>query len=128
MPDTWVFTDGLGRTSLTNAEVGDPRENKTVAIFYWTWHGNQIGTDYYNIQKIIDQYPEAINDYDHPAWPENKSLYGHWNEPIYGFYVTQDAWVMRRQAELLANAGIDTVFADNTNWPTPCFNACFPVM
>ena len=38
MPDTWVFTDGLGRVSVTNAEVGDPKEDKTLAMFYWTWH------------------------------------------------------------------------------------------
>ena len=127
MPDTWVFTDGLGRTSLTNAEVGDPREDKTVAMFYWTWHGNQIGVDYYNIQEILDKYPEAINDFDHSGWPANTSLYGHWNEPIYGYYVSQDAWVTRRQGELLANAGVDVVFADNTNWNDPCFNACLPI-
>ena len=127
MPDTWVFTDGLGRTSLTNAEVGDPRDGKTVAMFYWTWHGNRIGLPYYNVQDTLEKYPEAINDYDHPAWPEDKTLYGHWNEPIYGYYVSQDAWVTRRQSELLANAGVNVVFADNTNWGDPCFNACLPV-
>ncbi|MBO5510480.1 MAG: hypothetical protein J6B24_01975 [Clostridia bacterium] len=36
MPDTWVFTDGLGRESLTYEDVGGIREDKTVAMFYWT--------------------------------------------------------------------------------------------
>ena len=35
---------------------------------------------------------------------------------------------MRRQSELLANAGIDVAIADNTNWSDPCFNAFMPVM
>ena len=125
MPDTWVFTDGLGRTSLTNAEVGDPREGKTVAIFYWTWHngrGNPI-----NVNEIVEAYPEAINDYNHPIWPTS-GYQSAWNEPIYGFYEPTDAWVTRRQSELLANAGIDAALADNTNWNNPNFAGCLPVM
>ena len=112
MPDTWVFTDGLGRTSLTNAEVGDPRENKTVAIFYWTWHNNRGNP--ININDMVEAYPEAINDYDHPIWPTS-GYQSVWNEPIYGFYTTEDPWVLRRHAELLANAGVDVIFTDNTN-------------
>ena len=128
MPDTWVFTDGLGRVSLTNAEVGDPREDKTLAMFYWSWHGNRIGYDYVNVQETLEKYPEAINDYHHPCWPTKTSgIQYFWNQPIYGYYVSQDAWVTRRQSELLANAGVDVVFADNTNWPDPRFNACLPI-
>ena len=114
MPDTWVFTDGLGRVSLTNAEVGDLREDKTVAMFYWTWHAEQGGFKPFNNQEFLDKYPEAINDYDHPGWPI--SGYQHaWNESIYGFYRTTDTWVIRRQGEMLANAGVDAIFTDNTN-------------
>ena len=112
MPDTWVFTDGLGRVSLTNAEVGDPREDKTVAMFYWTWHLNRPPVK--NINNIVEQYPEAAHDYNHSVWG-NSSFQGSWNEPIYGHYESTDAWVARRHAELLANAGVDVVFADNTN-------------
>ena len=55
MPDTWVFTDGLGRVSLTNADVGDPRDGKTLAMFYWTWHTTLGGLrDTLNIQEFID--------------------------------------------------------------------------
>ncbi len=115
MPDTWVFTDGLGRTSLTNADVGDPREDKTVAMFYWTWHASQgASLKPFNNQEFLDEHPEALNDYDYPGWPT--SGYQHfWNQPIYGYYKTNDTWVLRRQAEMLANAGVDTIFADNTN-------------
>ena len=128
MPDTWVFTDGLGRVSLTNADVGDPREDRTLAMFYWSWHGNRIGYDYVNVQEMLEKYPEAINDYDHPCWPTKTSgIQYFWNEPIYGYYVSQDEWVTRRQSELMANAGVDVVFADNTNWADPRFKACLPI-
>ena len=115
MPDTWVFTDGLGRVSVTNAEVGDPKEDKTLAMFYWTWHTKAMAAaGYTDTTKLLEKYPEAKNDYNHAAWV-GTGHYCFWNEPIYGFYTTEDPWVLRRHAELLANAGVDTVFTDNSN-------------
>ncbi len=112
MPDTWVFTDGLGRTSLTNAEVGDPREDKTVSIFFWTWHLGRPTV--INVNNAAEQYPEAVRDPNHPVWTP-AGFQGSWNESVYGYYESTDAWVIRRQGELLANAGIDAVLTDNTN-------------
>ncbi len=115
MPDTWVFTDGLGRVSLTNADVGDPKEDKTLAMFYWTWHTKAMAAaGYTDTTKLLEKYPEAKNDYNHAAWV-GTGHYCFWNEPIYGFYTTEDPWVLRRHAELLANAGVDVIFTDNTN-------------
>ncbi len=115
MPDTWVFTDGLGRVSLTNADVGGLREDKTVAMFYWTWHidfqATRVPT---TLQELSEKYPEAMNDYNHELWASTTGTY-FWNEPIYGFYRSDDEWVLRRQAELLTNAGVDVIFTDNTN-------------
>ena len=112
MPDTWVFTDGLGRVSLTNAEVGDPREDKTVSMFFWTWHNGRPTV--INVNDAAEKYPEAVRDFNHPVWtPSN--FQGSWNEPIYGHYESNDQWVLRRQAELLANAGVDAILTDNTN-------------
>ncbi len=112
MPDTWVFTDGLGRVSLTNAEVGDPREDKTIAMFFWTWHNGRPTV--INVNDAAEKYPDAVRDYDHPVWTP-AGFQGSWNEPIYGHYESNDAWVLRKQAELLANAGVDAVLTDNTN-------------
>ncbi len=114
MPDTWVFTDGLGRKSLTNADVGDPRDDKTVSMFYWTWHINFKGSNCYNNNEVLKNNPDAINDYDHPVW-STVSGQLFWNEPIWGYYANDDAWVVRRQGEMLANAGVDAVLTDNTN-------------
>ena len=115
MPDTWVFTDGLGRESLTYEDVGGPKEDKTLAMFYWTWHTKAMAASgYTDTTKLLEKYPEAKNDYNHVAW-QGTGHYCFWNEPIYGFYTTEDPWVLRRQAELLANAGVDVIFTDNTN-------------
>ncbi len=115
MPDTWVFTDGLGRESLTNEDVGDPRGDRTLAMFYWTWHIDNFTNDLpVNLQEISEKFPDAINDYDNPLWSGASDTY-YWDEPIYGYYTQEDEWVLRRQAELLANAGVDVIFSDNTN-------------
>ena len=112
MPDTWVFTDGLGRVSLTNAEVGDPRADKTVSMFFWTWHNGRPTC--INVNDAAEKYPEAVRDFDHPIWTP-AGFQGSWNEPIYGHYESSDQWVLRRQAELLAAAGVDAILTDNTN-------------
>ena len=113
-PDTWVFTDGLGRVSLTNDQVGDVREDKILAMFYWPWHiSYDDGTEAFNLQEFIEKYPEAQNDVSYSGWNDEAIYY--WNEPIYGYYATTDEWVLRRQAELIANAGVDVVFSDNSN-------------
>ena len=127
MPDTWVFTDGLGRVSLTNADVGDLKADKTLAMFYWTWHIDGFTTHVpINVQEYSEKYPEAMRDWDNPVWNNTYSYW--WNESIYGFYRGDDKWVLRRQAELLANAGVDVIFTDNTNAEMTWRNAYTPLM
>lgn len=113
-PTTWEATDELGRTLPTYADVGGVRENKTVALFYWSWHVSQDSGEPVNVQKIMDEHPEAKNDYSSSVWPTGARVH-FWNESIYGFYKTNDVWVLRRHAELLADAGVDVLFFDNTN-------------
>ena len=117
MPDTWVAVDGLGRVLPTNSEVGDLKDDKFVGMFYWTWHcSHSRSTVPINVQEIMDKYPGAINDINHSVWdnvPNGTPCF--WNEPIYGYYTTTDKWVLRKQAEMLANAGVDVVIFDNTN-------------
>ncbi|MCR5056527.1 MAG: hypothetical protein K6B54_06415 [Clostridia bacterium] len=108
----WVFVDGLGRSGVTYSEAGN-KNNKKVGIFYWTWHYNFAGRKPLNVQKILNQYPEAANDYNHKAWNKDDGPY-FWNEPIWGYY-SIDRYVMREQAELLADAGVDFVLFDCTN-------------
>ena len=112
---SWVVTDGLGRTAATNSEVGDLKEDKFVAVFFSPWHGT-FSTQYvaYNNQQILDKYPDiGKNDFSDSRWGDDG--YHFWNEPIYGYYSGKDQWVIRRQAEMLAAAGVDAIVCDNTN-------------
>ncbi len=115
--DFWVATDALGRVLPTAEEVGPVRPDKKVAIFYWTWHTDQLAdfSPVLNVSQILREHPEAASDPDHPAW---KGIWGGvfwWDEPLFGYYRTTDAWVLRKHAEMLADARIDAVFFDCTN-------------
>ncbi|MBP1586928.1 MAG: hypothetical protein ILO53_00815 [Clostridia bacterium] len=109
---TWVATDGLGR-SVHNSYTDTSRPGKTVGIFFHTWHSSNAPLGTRNITEILSEHPEIRNDFTSPLWG-NAGAY-HWNEPLWGYYRSSDEWVLRRQAELLADAGVDAVFFDNTN-------------
>lgn len=108
-------TDGLGRELPTHEDVGDLRPDKTVAMFFWTWHSGHstIGYDY-DLTEIITT-PDMINDYDHPGWTGYGNVPYFWAEPLYGFYDGKDPWVARKQIEMLGAAGVDALFFDATN-------------
>ena len=114
-PTLYVAIDGLGRELVTNAQTGDVRENKYVGIFYSSWHGDFANsTQAVNNQEILDKYPDIdINNYNDRRW--STAHYHFWNEPIYGYYSGNDEWVIRKQAELLGDAGVDCIICDNTN-------------
>lgn len=114
MADTWVATDDLGRTLPTHDEVGDLRPDKTVAIFYHTWHMAHSKTGPWDIDKTLRQFPNALADADHPAWGPRKHFH-HWGEPLLGYYTSTDEWVYRRHARMLSAAGVDVVIFDATN-------------
>lgn len=111
--DTWVATDALGRTVPGHDEVGQPKADKFVGIFYWTWHhGNQAGGAY-DTTKII---AEAAKRGGKVEWPEPPGMH-HWGEPELGYYRATDPFVIRKHASLLADAGVDVVLFDTTNPP-----------
>ena len=115
LPDTWDACDGLGRTLPDHEQTGGVRKDKYVGIFYWTWHcAHAKSTDPHNVTEILAKYPEALCDLEHPAWGRKQAPH-HWNEPLFGYYNTIDKWVLRRHAEMLADAGVDVVIFDNTN-------------
>jgi hypothetical protein len=110
-------TDALGRKLPSWEEAGEVRENKYVGLFYWTWHTQQSGMstrNAYDVSKILKDHPEALHDFHHPAWPQDAGSF-YWGEPLYGYYINTDRWVLRRHAELLALAGVDVVIFDCTN-------------
>jgi len=113
--DSWAATDALGRKVRAFEDAGTKKKDKYVAIFYWTWHIYNLpkGSKVNNNTEILRVYPEALKSFDHPAW-SNPGRY-YWEEPLFGYYKTTDPWVLRKHAELLADAGVDVVFFDCSN-------------
>jgi hypothetical protein len=115
--DYWAAEDALGRKVIGSAEAPAKRKGKFVAMFYWTWHQGNDDTSIpvRNISEILREHPEAIKDYNHPAWGADKPGFFYWEQPLFGYYKTTDKWVLRKHAEMLADARIDAVFFDCTN-------------
>jgi hypothetical protein len=112
--DTWVAADGLGRRVPTSAEVGAPRAGRTVAIFYFLWLGRSGEEGPFDVSKILQASPNAMNEPDNPLWGP-KAYPHHWGESIFGYYRNDDPAVLRKHAQMLADAGVDAVIFDVTN-------------
>ncbi|MDD2437237.1 MAG: hypothetical protein PHF73_08345 [Massilibacteroides sp.] len=114
--DQWAATDALGRELRNYSNTGASRD-KYVAMFYWTWHQGEddTTTTVKNISEIVRKAPEAMKDYNHPGWGKHKPGFFFWEQPLLGYYKTTDPWVLRKHAEMLADAKVDVVFFDCTN-------------
>jgi hypothetical protein len=112
--DTWVATDALGRKVPTFPEVPPPRADRTVGIFYFLWHGAHVRGGPFDVTKILAQDPQALKKPDSRLWGPSHAMH-HWGESIFGYYVTDDAGVLRKHAQMLGDAGVDVVIFDVTN-------------
>ena len=106
MADTWVATDGLGRRTPGHEEVGPPRADKTVGIFYFLWSEGQ--NPVYDLSKILAANPED------PKFGPPQAFH-HWAEPLFGYYRDDDPYVIRKHVQMLTDAGVDVLFFDVTN-------------
>src|SRR3954468_17154578 len=66
--DTWVATDGLGRSLPTNEQVGKPRTHKSLAIFYFIWLGQHGHEGPFDISQILKADPALIHNPNSLAW------------------------------------------------------------
>jgi hypothetical protein len=112
--DTWVATDGLGRSLPGAAEVGPPRSGRTVGIFYFLWLGAHEEHGPKDVTQILRQDPEAMQKPESPLWGPLHAPH-HWGEPLFGYYRTDDRYVLRKHAQMLSDAGVDMVLFDVTN-------------
>lgn len=113
-PDTWVATDGLGRSVATSEDAVSPRKDRFVGVFYFLWLGEHGRGGPYDISKILKQDPDAMKKPDCPLWGP-QAAYHHWGEPLFGYYLSSDPWVLRKHAQMLSDARVDTVIFDVTN-------------
>jgi hypothetical protein len=106
--DTWVATDELGRTLPDNAQCGNPRPGKYVAMFYFLWLNHKPGQRVYDISQILKQ------PIDKREWGP-KLAFHYWSQPWLGYYDSGDEFVIRKHAQMLSDAGVDVIILDVTN-------------
>ncbi|MCX7007678.1 MAG: hypothetical protein NTY53_10605 [Kiritimatiellaeota bacterium] len=93
---------------------GAPKPNRTVGIFYFLWHQSFAKYGPFDVSKILAAHPDALLKPEGAGWgPPGVPHY--WGEPLFGYYRNDDAWVLRKHAQMLANAGVDTLIFDTTN-------------
>ena len=111
--DTWVAADGLGRPVATAEQAGPPRPDRFVAMFYFLWHeGGRPGP--FDVSRIRAADPAAMQKPTSPPWGPLHAFH-YWGEPLFGYYLDDDPWVIRKHAQLLADAGVDAVIFDASN-------------
>jgi len=117
--DTWVATDALGRTMPTFETVGPPKKDqrRVVGIFYITWHSDSLHNGFSrpfsaDVSRILAKDPTARLDGNHPLWKDPSY---HWGEPEFGYFLSKDEWVIRRDMSMLSDAGVDVLVMDVTN-------------
>lgn len=108
-------TDALGRKLPEFKEVGAPKKDKFVGLFYWVWHTNFAAQVPLDATKVLAKNPEAIYDFDNAVWRIADGSIFFWGEPLWGYYHDTDPWVLRRNAVMLADAGVDVIILDSTN-------------
>ncbi len=90
-----------------------PRD-RLVGLFYFLWLGEHGRGRPYDISAITEAHPDAGQHPDAPYWG-GIGTYHHWGEPFYGYYFSDDEWVVRKHVKLLIQAGVDFLFFDTTN-------------
>ena len=105
MSDTWVAIDDLEREVSTGATVRDIQEEKHVLMFYYTWHLPMHTQGIFDISKILA---------GKQSWGGSPAFH-YWGEPYFGYYRSDDPWVIRKDIQMLCDAGIDGVFFDAGN-------------
>ena len=118
--DTWALEDELGRNAPDYETAGGVNGNKQVGIFYLP-DVNSI-----KIAENVDpETPRNITEIisNNADWKYNANLYGpesaahYWDEPLFGYYsLLYDDWVIRQHAIMLADAGVDFIIIDLTNY------------
>ena len=110
----WTATDDLGRSLPTYQQVGPPKPDRWVGLFYWQWHETMRNWTSYNVTDWLKTHP-GFKDWviNPPGGPEHPEWY--WGEPLFGYYRSDDPWVIRKHLIMISDAGVDFLYFDYTN-------------
>jgi hypothetical protein len=110
-----VGVDQFGRSF---GAVSSLKTNKQVGLFFWLWIGQPYANGIYDATSILAM-PNGLKlltdvaSHNEAISPNGQAHF--WGEPIWGYYNSDDVWVLRKQVEMLTIAGVDFIFFDATN-------------
>lgn len=107
--DTWQATDDAGRALPTG--IKGKRPDGKVGIFYFMWHTGHGELMDHSLAYAVG----GIEEFEKVMSSGPLGFAHYWAEPYFGYYRSDDEWVIRRHAYMLADAGIDFIFFDVTN-------------
>jgi len=105
--------DQFGRSFTT---VDGYKKNRQVGMFFWAWIGQPYASGAYDATKIfaMPDGKQMLFYQDTPGVSPNGQAH-FWGEPLWGYYNSEDEWVIRKQLEMLTIAGVDFIYWDHTN-------------
>ena len=112
---------GLDQFGRTFNAISGFKPKKQVGLFFWPWIGQPYARGIYDATKI-SALPNGLKLlYDFKYQNDSispKGQFHFWGEPIWGYYNSDDEWVIRRQIKMLTMAGVDFIVFDVTNYIT----------
>ena len=106
-----------GRSLPVAEEVGPPRANKFVGVFYFLWLGQAGDLGPFDIPKILAKDPTALRNPRSPLWgPSWIRITGASRSSV--ITSSDDESVLRKHAQMLADADVDMIVFDVTNQVT----------
>ena len=103
----------MKNSSYIHGQYPAPKSNQ-VGLFYFLWLGEHGRHKPYDVSKIVAEHPDAGYHPKAEYWG-GYGVYHHWGEPFYGYYYSDDEWVVRRHMKLILQSGIDFLYFDTTN-------------
>lgn len=108
--DTWAASDDLKRELPLEVKVSE--KDRKVGIFYFMWHQ---GKDRGFMDHSLAYAMGGIEEFEKVMASGSLGFGHYWAEPYFGYYRSDDEWVIRKHVYELADAGIDFIFFDVTN-------------
>lgn len=116
-PQAGIFsTAASGDYGDSFGAVNAVDEEKYVGIFYCLWMGTDTPAKQDGKKSVSDVYygDNALEKFRDTAINGGQA-YRYWGEPMYGYYRSNDEWVIRKHLQLLTLAGVDYLALDTTN-------------
>ena len=107
--DTWAASDDLNRQLPLNVEVN--KKDRKVGIFYFMWHRGKGELMDHSLAYAMG----GIEEFEKVMQQGRLGFAHYWAEPYFGYYRSDDEWVIRKHVQMFVDAGIDFLVFDTTN-------------